>query len=214
MAEPAPWTQLYIRVKTHIPGAIDAVIRQEIFAVMIDFTSSTNIWREEVPLHIEPNVLSYPFQVTAGLPNRLMRVWKVGDQFRNWADSSITMRIPGVIELWRAQNEAVEWTAQVAKACSTDQMTTGTPAVATGYPVIDHWIVDKNIDTLFHGALAYMYRQPAKVYFNKEAAGANYVLYNSGKALARADDQRMNVYDAQAWNFPQSFATVGRKGWT
>src|SRR5882672_1648757 len=103
MTEPAPWTRIYNRIKAQIPAAPDAVIRQEIWSVMIDFTQDTNIWVEEIPIVIQPNVTTYPFTTTFGRAHRLMMVFNPDNntntgRFR-WAQGGITMRIPGILEL-------------------------------------------------------------------------------------------------------------------
>jgi len=213
VAEPAPWTRIYNRIKTQIPACPDALLRQELFAIMVDFTQDTNVWIEEVPLAIVPNTTSYPFTVTNGTPNRLMRVWRSDDPVRHWADNGVTMRIPGVIELFRALSEPVSWTAAIAKACSNPQMTADVPPKDTGYPAIDSWIVDKYNDAIYFGTMYYLQRAPGKPFSSPKSAGENGAYYSSEKSKARNDFLKANVWGGQAWAFPQGFATISRKGW-
>src|SRR5262252_2859055 len=80
MTEPAPFNSLYTRVKSLIPAAPDALIRQEITYIMMDFTGDTNLFMEEVPLDINTTDIEYPFVLQqGGRPNRLMRVWNTPD---------------------------------------------------------------------------------------------------------------------------------------
>ncbi|HEY1440391.1 MAG TPA: hypothetical protein VGF65_06050, partial [Mycobacterium sp.] len=112
MTEPAPWTRLFNRVKTAIPAAIDAVIRQEIFSLMIDFTAETNTWIEDVPFTTDPAVVNYPLLITEGTPNRLLLVYdSATEEPYHWADNNITMRIPGILHLMRSPTEVKNWVA-------------------------------------------------------------------------------------------------------
>jgi hypothetical protein len=212
MPEPAPWTYVYVRLKAEVPGATDAQIRAQVWATALDFTQDTNLWQETVPLNIEPNVLEYPFTVEHGYPNRLMLVYDPAvTGYKKWADQSISMRIPGTVELTRTPSEAVLWNAVVAKQVSDPLLDSS--GKSTDWPYIDSWIVDKNFDVFYYGALGFLYRQPAKTYSNPKSAVENGRIYASQKANARVNDQRMNTFDGQAWTFPQGWATVRRKGW-
>jgi hypothetical protein len=217
MTEPLPWTRLYNRIKAELPAAPDALIRQEIFQLMIDFTQDTNIWIEEVPLDIQPNVISYPFIVEKGTPYRLILVFNPNDTTPSgpyrWADNGITMRVPGIIRLWNKPTETKQWVAVISKACATDQMDTSTPPKPTGYPEIDDWIVDQYTDIVVSGTLAYMQRMPGKPWRDPKAAAENQAFYQSQKSQARLNNMRSNVYGGQTWTYPQNFATITRKGW-
>jgi hypothetical protein len=215
MTEPAPWTRIYARIKAQIPAAPDAVIRQEVWSVMIDFTADTNMWIEEVPLAIQPNVITYPVTLTHGVANRLMLVWNndpsnPSSSYR-WADSGITMRVPGVIKLFNIPTQAKSWTAAIAKVVSDGRLVS---TVLTGYPEVDDWIVDMNSDIIYYGTMYFLQRQPAKPYGNKDAAKENGQIYESQKSTARVNNLHTNVFGGQAWQYPQNFATISRKGWT
>lgn len=217
MSEPALWQFIYNRVKTAIPNCPDAVIRQEIFAVMIDFTSRTNSWVEEVPIVVPADGHSVTFTVTGGVPFRLMSVYDplVEPVNKRWVSSGISMRIPGTLSIYQSAPEDRSWVAAVAKACS-DEAMTGTPPdeVGTGYPVIDPWIVEQNNDAIFYGALHYLHRMQAKPFTNEKAAAGYGAMYQAAKSEVFVNNMRTNVYGGQAWAFPQGFATTARKGWT
>jgi hypothetical protein len=214
MTEPAPWTRLFQRIKAELPAAPDPLIRQEVYQLMIDFTQDTNIWLETVPIPVVPNVTSYSFTLDQGFPNRLMIVYDAATQppYR-WADSNITMRVPGTIDLFRPPTVAANWNAVIAKVCNTDQMDTETPPQPTGYPEIDPWIVDQYTDVVVTGTLAYMQRMPAKPWRDVQAAATNEAFYKSQKSQARVNNMRLNVFDGQIWRYPQGFSTITRKGW-
>jgi hypothetical protein len=220
MTEPLPWTYIYDRVKSQIPAAPDALIRQQAYLVMLDISQDVNIWTEEVPITIQPNVMTYPFTVTNGRTNRLMIVYNndltsiyAGQKYR-WADNGITMRVPGVLELFINPSQTKNWIAVVAKAVSNPRLDTSvTPPVSTGYPEIDNWIVEQYNDMIYYGMMHFLQRMPSKPFGNATGSADNGAQYLSQKAQARSAVMRSNVYNAQDWIYPQGFATVTRKGW-
>jgi len=191
--------------------------------VMDDFTQTTNIWQEHVPFAVVPHVTTYKVTVTAGKPNRLIVVYDdtgpyVGplifpaparDSFPPsptfWPGGPVTMRVPGTLQLPRDRDMNATWWAVIAKRIAE-------PLDADKYPVIDEWIVDKYADTIGRGVLARLQLQPQKPYSNPMLAQVNQRAYIAGRSLARVNDAYANIYNAQNWRFPQSFATVSRKG--
>jgi hypothetical protein len=218
MTEPFPWTNLFERVKSEIPAAPDVLIRHEINATAIDFTSDTNTFIEEVPLNIQPNTTQYVvLMANGGSPNRLMIVYDptaVKGSVPTWAEGGISMRVPGIIRLTNVPTNPKTWTAVIAKSCSTPQLTNDVPPKPTGYLQIDPWIVTKYYDVMYCGTMWLLQRMPAKPFRDLKAAGENYAQYVSGKSFAKVNDQWGNVYNAQAWMYPQGFRTIARKGWT
>lgn len=217
MTEPAPWTRIYNRVKSQIPAAPDALIREEVYSVTLDFTQDTNMWVENVPFTLQPGVVSYPLTLQGfGTPYRLLLVYNVDptqtDIQYKWADSGITMRIPGTVVLARAPTEALNWVAVIAKQVNEYRMV-GVPPASTGYPEVDDWIVNTNQDTLYYGSLYFLQRMASKPFNNPTLARENQLIYNSQKSAARVNNMRSNVYGGQAWQYPQGFRAIARKGW-
>ena len=202
---PSPFDRIFNDIRKDVPSVVNATFAQELFRVMDDFTQTTNIWRETFPLTIVPNDRSYTVAPTDGQPNRLLLVYNVDASTLYWAASGITMRVPGVIELFRNPTTAANWAAVIAKRVSN--------LTPDGYPVIDDWIVDKYADTIGRGVLARIQFEPQKPYSNPMLAQTNQRAYIAGRSLARANDGAMNVYNGQAWLYPQGFSTVNRKPW-
>jgi hypothetical protein len=196
--------RIFADIRKDIPSVPDAVVRQELFRVMDDFTQSTNIWQETVPLPIVPDVNVYPITVTDGQPNRLMLVYDTAADTPRWPMSGIMMREPGIITIYRKPVSSANWAAIVAKR-------TAEPLDATTkYPIIDDWIVDKYADTIGRGLIARLQFQPQKPYSNPMLGQMNQRSYTVGKGRARANDGHVNIYNAQNWTFPQGWATTSR----
>lgn len=232
MTEPVPWNYVFSQVKAAIPNAPDALIRQQVYRIMIDFTFGTNVWTENVPFTVTPGLYAYSLTLTSGRPARLLCVYDAtGEPYpdqrayspdyspseRRWVDSNIIMRPPGVIRLLRPPTEEKRWVAIISKQCGTPQMTVVVPPevpAPTGYPEIDAWIVDAYADTIVYGTLAALQSMPAKPFRDPAAAGANNAYYNSGKSEVRVNHMHGNVFGGQTWMYPQGFAVTSRKGWT
>jgi hypothetical protein len=199
--------RIFADVRKDLPSVADAVLRQELFRVLDDFTQYTNIWQEELPVAIQPDIATYILPTpTEGAISRLMFVYDSAQPVKNWAMSGIMMRVPGVMVLPRTLGNSATWNAIVAKrptALGTDN-----------YPIIDDWIPDKYADTMGRGILARLQFEPQKPYSNPMLATANQKAYISGRSMARANDSHANVFNAQSWMFPQGWSTVTRKPWT
>ena len=221
---PSAYDRIFTDVRKDLPSVPDAVVRQEIFRVMDDFTQRTNIWQEQVPIHILVNVPTYKFDTISGKPSRLLFAYidpgypypGVGAPpatappetglMKYWAMPGLSMRVPGVLQLPRMPNTEADWLIIVAKR-------TSEPLNADNYPVIDDWIPDKYADTIGRGIIARLQIEPQKPYSNPMLAQANQKAYISGCSLARANDGHANVLDGQNWVFPQGWSTVTRKPW-
>jgi hypothetical protein len=199
--------RIFQDVRKDIPSVADAVLRQELFRVLDDFTQTTNIWQEDVPFDVVPTNLTYPLTIAKGKANRLLLVYDKAAVQPYWAASGITMRVPGTIQLWRPPAQAGTWSAVVAKR-------TAEPLAANNYPDIDDWIVDKYADCIGRGILARLQIEPNKPYSNPMLSQMNQRAYIDGRSLARANDGHFNVHNMQSWRFPQGWGTVQRKVWS
>ena len=198
--------RIFNDVRKDIPSVVDAVLKQELFRVLDDFTQTTNIWREEIPFDVTTDNLTYTVTPTVGKPNRLLLVYNQAAESKYWAAPGITMRVPGVIQLWRPA-QAGTWVAVIAKR-------TAEPVNSENGPDIDQWIVDKYADCLGRGILARLQFEPQKPYSNPMLAGVNQKAYIAGRSLARANDGHGNVINGQNWYYPQGWASVQRKAWS
>jgi len=206
-----PWPRLYNDVKMVIPGLTDAVFKQMLYQVVNDFMDRTNIFTETVSISANPTTLVYPFTLAKfGMANRLMLLYDPSypDPNPKWVQGGVQMNVPGVITLSYAPSTAVEWKAIIAKTLDT--------VSSDGYPDLhpdDNWIIDKYGDGIQFGILGRLQSMPAKPYSNAKGAKDNWQIYVTERGKARTDMLKANVFGGQRWVFPQSFATVHRKGW-
>lgn len=195
------YDRIFADVRKDLPSVVDAVVKQEAYRVMDDFTAYTNVFQQECTINLVPNTLQYGIedQITVGQPNRLLFAYDTANPVKQWPPIPIWMRVPGTITLARAPGNSGSWKVLIAKR-------TGLPLDAGGYPQIDEWIVQKYEDTIRMGILARLMIEPQKPYSNPLLAQVNQKGYIAGRSLVRVNDTLGNIYGAQAWRYPQTFA--------
>lgn len=188
-------------IQMRAPGAIDPVIKHELYSVMDEFLEGSNIWQIE---HVEPTVagqLEYPLTlVEQAAVARLMRVV-------NSDDIPITATLqgnPSTLLLRTAPDTVYNMTVVLA-------LTVTEPEDGDGYPEVPDWIVDKYWRGIADGALARLMSQPAKPYTNTTLAAYHGQRFRQAIAKAKYEANNENLYNGQRWRFPQNFAT-GRGG--
>ena len=212
------YVRLFNEIKSNIPGAIDAIIYQELWRVIEDFLNQTNIWVEEIPFTVEPNVRQYTVTpVGKGCIDRLLMVFDPENSAydKRWTQQGITFRPPDKIYLMHAPSTQKVWMAAVAK--NIDDKDTPPGDYATQLPVFEPdatWIIDKYRDAFRYGTLGYLMMQPAKPYSNPKLGSFNWQNYVTERGKARTEVLHANVYGGQRWMYPQGYATTHRKGWT
>ncbi len=197
--------RLMDNARIRLPGALDAAIKIELFALLNEFFQETNIWSEDIPFQVTAttqsyieNPAAYTYEVypgEGGIINRLMGV----------ADSKglmvgATMAVPGQIVLNYSPNEAQTYTARVTK-------TVTDPVDKDGYPECPEWVLAKYNNDLLDGVLGRMMGQLAKPYSSPQLALYHMRQFAQAKGKARAEAMHGNIYRGQNWRFPRAFSS-------
>lgn len=212
------YSRLFNDIKISIPGAIDAVIYQELWRVVEDFLNETNIWQEEIPFQVSPQSRQYTITpVGKGHIERLLMVFDPANAAydKRWTQQGIRFQPPDKVLLMYAPSTATTWMAAVAKNIAETDLPPGD--YATQLPVFkpsNIWILERYRDAFRYGTLGYLMMQPAKPYSNPKLGSFNWQNYVSIRGRARTDVLHANVYGGQRWMYPQGYATTARKGWT
>ena len=191
------------RVK--LPGALDATIQLELFAILNTFFQSSNIWYEDIAFDVTPTSStyledpdSYTYQLLVeeqGVVNRLMTVVN-----SDGIVQSAIMPIPGYVILQYSPNTADTYTARVTK-------TVTDPVTRDGYPLFPDWIMNKYGNDILDGVLGRMMTQIAKPY-SSPTVGAVYLRkFQQSVNKARVEAMHANLYRGQKWRFPQAFSS-------
>lgn len=199
----ADMNRLMDHAKIRLPGALDAALQMELFALMNEFFQSSNIWYEDIQFAVQPTTANYlddpaafTYDVipTQGAISRLMGVV----DSKGYPIKAFMPTIGQVVLEW-SPNTADTYTARVA-------LTVTDPVTRDGYPEFPDWIMNKYGNDILEGLLGRMMSQIAKPY--SSATMAQYHMRNFKQAVAQAkvEASHQNVYRGQKWKFPQTFA--------
>ena len=213
------YVRLFNEIKSNIPAAIDAVIYQELWRVIEDFLNQTNVWVEEIPFIVTPNIRQYTVTpVGKGCIDRLLMVFDPANSAydKRWTQQGIRFQPPDKVLLAYSPSTQTTWMAAVAKNIDDKDLPPDVPT-AGQLPVFEPdatWIIDKYRDAFRYGTLGYLMMQPAKPYSNPKLGSFNWQNYVTERGRARTEVLHENVYGGQRWMYPQGYATTARKGWT
>jgi hypothetical protein len=193
-------TRLLADVQVRAPGALDDAIKREFFTLLEEFFKTTSVWREDIPVSVESGTTSYELVPTgASLINKLMWVFD-----NSQIQVAATMSEPGTMVLKNAPSQSAEWTATVC-------LSVKDPADRDSIPQFPAWILERYRVDFLDGLVGRLLAQPAKPYSNQPLSVFHLRRWRSAMAVARSEAQRNNVFRAQAWRFPQAFATRTRR---
>jgi hypothetical protein len=186
--------RLLDNLRIQLPGAIDDVLRLEIFNALKDFFQDTNIWYEDIDFDVVANEQTYDLIATGS--SAIVRLLGVV----NDAERSVVafMDTPGELQLRDNPTTPATYTARVA-------LTINDPLDREGNPVFPMWILNKYQNDIINGVLSRMMAQPAKPYSNAQLAFFYARKFSSAIGFARQEANRRNVYRGQRWQFPQGF---------
>lgn len=198
----ANMNRLLDQARIRLPGAVDAAIMIELFAVLKEFFNDSNIWREDIEFpvfatsagyHSDPDAFTYDVIPTQGAITRLMGV-------RNGDGTPIraTMEIPGYVVLAVSPNSDTTYTATVA-------LTVTDPVTREDIPQFPEWVLNKFYNEILDGLLGRMMSQIAKPYSTPNIAAVHLRRFKQGVMRAKVEASRKNVYAAQNWRFPRNF---------
>jgi hypothetical protein len=191
--------RLFNNARTLLPGAIDTTLSLELFNVLNDFYQNSNLWQENITFAVTPAGNTYTVAPSGTSP--IVRLLYI----LNSAGRPVygTMATPGTIVLNTAPPQNDTYTATVA-------LTVDDPVGGDGFPVFPAWTLNKYGTGILDGLVARMMAQPAKPYSNMTLATFHMRKFRSAISQARGESVRQNLNNAQAWRFPQSFASRRR----
>jgi hypothetical protein len=204
----ADMNRLMDRARIRLPGALDAGIQMEMFAALNEFLQNTNTWYEDLAVAVNPTTLSYledPAQYTyEAIPNQgsITRLL--------WMADSGGYRVPASMPI--LGELVVGFTVEAVENCTARVALTVTdPINRDGYPEFPDWILTKYGNEILDGVLGGMMSQIAKPYSSPAVAAMHLRKFRSGISKARVEAKRQNVYGAQTWSYPMTYATRNQR---
>jgi hypothetical protein len=177
--------------QVHLPGAIEAVFKQELYNVCDEFFKTTNAWQELVPFTTIQDKRVYEVVPTVGIFVRLMEV-KDGEDFPRAAVMDQDM----FVVLRDSPTGGSNYMAALAVTCVD-------PTKRDGWPEVPVELLSKYYDAMTEGLLGRMMLQPAKPYSNPEIGTLHQRRFHNIMAIARTDVLHASTYNVQNWRFPR-----------
>lgn len=182
--------------RQHLPGVSDNILKQELFNVIDEFLSRTNISQQSV--NFSTVIGQKTYTVTPSGNTSLVRLLYVTDA----AGLIVAATMPtfGTVTLQTAPSTVATLTARVSVSCSIVD--------GSGYPSdVPATVLDRYYDAFSCGVLSRMMLQPAKQYTNLKLAQYHGKRFSDAANACRQEVMQQNLMGGQAWRFPQSFST-------
>src|SRR5580765_4656387 len=219
-------------VRVNAPGALDGIIRMEMFDVLKDFFQRTNAWLLEVPIYIDAT--SNDYEITTGqnvVVNRLMALGRLASplpftyaptcppQYLSVSDNAASGESQNSMYRTRRAgallNPGVKCPIlRIFENPSASEMWVATLAVNVcdptdpdGFATPPDWIMEKYLKYLASGVVSQLMLQPAKPYSSLPGAQYHGRMFNQGVGLARTEVRNAFNYSGQSWRFPRGWSS-------
>lgn len=191
----AELSRLMDNLRIRLPGAVDTVLKLELFNTLKEFFSDSSSWYQDVTFQVTPGELSYEI-----VPNgvcQVVRLYGVVNGEERAVNAS--WELPDTLHLYTEPSKADTYTARLI-------LSVLDPTTREDYPVFPDWALQAYGNEIMDGVIGRMMSQAAKPYSNERLAIYHMRRFRAGVASARVDALRKYTYRAQAWRFPQTFA--------
>lgn len=197
----ADMTRLMDHCRVRLPGALDAAIKQEMFAALDQLLQTSHLWFDDISFTANPTTDTYeenPAAYTYALPppvGQIVRLVTVSDEDGGLVAASMPV-IPELILAFPPESTTTYIVRVVLTVSDVD---------VDGYPIMPDWIIKKYQSRILDGVLGRMMSQIAKPYSSPQMAVTHLRLFNSFVQRAKGEALRENTHATQRWFFPQSF---------
>jgi len=182
--------------RQHLPGVSDNILKQELFNVIDEFLSRTNVSQQKINFSTVVNQKTYT--ITPSGNTTFVRLLYVTDAAEMVV--AATMATIGSVVLQTAPSTVATLTACVSVSCNSVD--------GSGYPIdVPAAVLDRYYDAFSCGLLARMMLHPSKQYTNVKLATYHGKRFDDVMNACRQEVRQQNLMGGQAWRFPQSFST-------
>lgn len=188
-------SRLISNLRMHLPGAVDGVIKLEIYNTMNEFFQDSNVWRESIEIPVYAGVTNYDLTSTG--PSTIVRLMSVIDEHERPINAYIDLETQELV-VSVAPTSPTTYTAQVS-------LTINEPLDKEGFPYFPAWVLNLYMNEMVSGVLSRMMSQPAKPYSNTQLAAFHGAQFRSAVAKARSEANRRYTYHMQMWRFPRGW---------
>ncbi len=194
------WDRLIDSATAKLPGASNALIKNEIFDVMHEFFTLSASWLEDLEVPIIPDTVTYDLAVSEG---QIIRLAGVADA--NRCPRPASMPTIGSLLLTYPVNTNQTYTVTVIK-------TVVLPTDREKVPLAPDWLLPVWGPSILDGVLGRMMGQVTKSYSNPAQSVYHLKRFLNAIAAARSATISRNTLGGQAWGFPQTYRTRNQRG--
>jgi hypothetical protein len=213
-------------------GALDGVIRMEMFNTLKDWFQRTDSWLLEVPIYIQPNTNDYQIGTGQNVAvNRLMGLDRPSSPPPS-GEPLVSPYLPMcppqyLTTLGGADSEAQDPLTRTQRVgvllnagakcpilrirdnptanevwIATLALNVCDPVDSDGFVQPPDWVMEKYLNYLANGVNMRLMLQPGKPYTSLPGSQFHGRMFNQGIGLCRTEVRRMFTYGSQRWNFP------------
>ncbi len=192
------YDQILNQARVRLMGASDAGIKAELFDTLSEFFNDSRCWMESIRISVVTDITAYDITPDEGQVLGLVGVF-------NSENAPVPALMPniGTVILSNLPNVAEAPLYYYAIVSKTVQLPTGKDQL----PIGPDWALPKFHITILDGLLGKMMMHADRSYTDEKRSAYYLKRFRTGIAIARVQALRQNTVGAQAWRFPQSFAT-------
>lgn len=221
--------------RIHCPGALEGMIRLEIFNILKEFFARNNIWLFEMVVDINRGANDYVINTGQNVvvtrlmslnrprtrppvpprylptdPPQYLELWTVEGQYGTNEAINPLYSVPRDAILLNAGTKCpimrIRWNPQADELwIATVSLNVADPTDSEGLPCVPDWIAEKYNGYLADGVISRLMLQPGKPYSSQAGAAFHGRKFNLGLGLARQESRNMFTYGSQRWAFPQTW---------
>ncbi len=216
------------QARVKLPGSSDQGIKHELYEVLHEFFDTTNAWKQDVQIQVQPLIQAYNISVLSG---QIIRLFTVLDQ--NLIQQPAVLMAPSLpgppggstsgptsINLPPNPSTMADFmTLSLQLQYSNPQTFTASlitnvtqPNDNHGIPDMPDWTLAKFGRVILDGLLGKMMGQPSKSYTQDSLSVYHLKRFRDGMAMVRVAMTRSNSVGSQNWAFPQQFRTRNQRG--
>jgi hypothetical protein len=180
----------------HVPGALDSVIKLEMFNTITEFLERSHAWNTSFSMPVSAGVSEYDVSDEVPSGARIAHLLVVLYPTGGTVPAKLTL--PATIGIATAPSFAETYTVHVS-------FTATDPVDAEGVPVVPSAIIERYLAGIVDGTLSRLFMQPAKPYTSETLGIFHGRKFSSAVAQAHTEAQRRWTYGTQAWRFPGSY---------
>lgn len=190
--------QVLNMARVRLVGASDAGLKAELYDVLSEFFNDSRCWMESIRINVVTDTTAYEVTPSEGQIIGLVGVFNSEN-----IPQPATMPNLGTVILTNTPNVAEAPLYYYVIVSKTVQLPTNKDQL----PIGPDWVLPKYHAGILDGLLGHMMMHADRPYTDEKRSAYYLRRFRSAIAMARVSALRQNTVGAQAWRFPQSFAT-------